>query len=108
MEIEHPEFVGSPWVGLPPDVPDELLPLARPLVDRKLVLDPSHGEVVRRHECDADKDLEFQGTISAPGYGNAWACRTCGAPWTQVGDTYFRPDEEDGEPSNILTLGDVM
>lgn len=72
------------------------------------MVEPKHEEP--RHKCDTVgvADLEFQGTIGAPGYGNSWKCRVCEAPWTQAGGEFFRPDEEEGEPRNMLGLGDVV
>lgn len=81
-----------------------------PASDLVVVVAPGSDEErdIKAHTCDTAKHLDFQGTYGAPGFGNAHRCRVCLAPWTQVGDVFFRPDLEDGEPSNILTPGDVI
>lgn len=66
-----------------------------------------------RHRCDApgeaSKNLEFTGTMGAPGVGNCYECRVCKAPWVKVGDALFRADEQDddAEPPWVLSIDDV-
>lgn len=71
------------------------------------------AKLTRRHDCtatgEASKNLEFTGTMGAPGVGNCYKCRVCGAPWVKVGDTIYREDEQDGdsEPPWVLSIDDV-
>lgn len=62
------------------------------------------------HKCRTElpTDLEFTGTMGAPGVGNCYECRVCKAPWVQVGGTYYRADQDDDmEPPWMLTPDNV-
>jgi hypothetical protein len=56
------------------------------------------------HECDTDKDLEFQGEIGAPGIGQAWKCRVCDAPWAKLGNVFYRPGDDEPEMMKLSDL----
>jgi len=62
---------------------------------------------IAAHKCDPAKHLVYEGEYGAPGYGQAWRCAYCDAPWSRVGDTFFMNDPESGEPVNILNINDV-
>lgn len=50
---------------------------------------------IKCNECSGK--LSYQGDRGAPGYGQSWKCKECGASYTKVGNAVYNNQDIDPE-----------